>query len=161
MFSTFHSHTGTYLTNKNKGLLASSGGGGGENFRFQQRLSLLQVNIISDSLGLPPGDKEEILATASENPLQQLQQEFSSVYKIGRRVESSDFYIAPVTVKLPPTASGDVPTFQMVPLTKLVPAIAAQPAFRSAAPSPDHLHDIVDGCAFKDNPFFKVGCFQV
>ena len=58
-------------------------------------------NFISDSLGLDARAKEEILATVSENPLQQLHEEFSSTYKIGRRVESSDFYIAPVTVKLP------------------------------------------------------------
>ena len=76
-------------------------------------------NFISDSLGLDARAKEEILATVSENPLQQLQEEFSSTYKIGRRVESSDFYIAPVTVKLPAKKNGEIPTCQMVPLTKV------------------------------------------
>ena len=71
-------------------------------------------------------------------------------------MESSDFFIAPVTVKLPAKKNGEIPTCQMVPLTKLVPAKAAQPGFRSVLPkSPDHLRDIVDGCAFKDNQFLN------
>lgn len=85
-----------------------------------------------------------------------LHEDFSSKYKIGKFVKNSDLYIPPVTVKLPPSEEGQIRTFQMVPLTELVPAVVAQAGFGSHPSNSGLLHDFVDGSSIKDNPFFKV-----
>ncbi len=69
------------------------------------------------------------MTIVTDNQFVQLHRDFSTTYKSGKFVTTSDFYIPPVTVKLPHTGDGQVSTFQMVPLTELVPAVVQQTGY--------------------------------
>jgi len=113
--------------------------------------------MISDTYSLTQEEKEEIMDMINDNPFHRLHEDFSSKYKIGKFVENSDHYIPPVTVKLPARGDGHIPTFQMVPLTELIPAVFSQAGFASSAAvsEPGVLHDFADGSSMKENPFFQ------
>lgn len=73
-------------------------------------------------------------------------------------MKTSEKYIAPVEVKLPPNSEGAIRTFQYIPVTELVTAIASEPGFSGEARSKDNtdvLRDIKDGDAYRSNPFFQ------
>ena len=114
--------------------------------------------LFLETLEVNPEVKAKLLSTVENNLFTTLHEDFSSAYKIGKFIKSSENYVAPVKVKLPPSEDGRVATFQYVPVLELVPLIARQPGFGSKAspPSSDMLHDVQDGTAIEDNQYFKV-----
>jgi hypothetical protein len=92
------------------------------------------------------------------NPFVDLQEQYSSYYKINKQTENSPHYIAPREVKLPPNAAGKVCTFQYVPIIETVTAIISDPEFPRQTQTPTQeglLYDIKDGSAWKENKYFK------
>jgi hypothetical protein len=73
-------------------------------------------------------------------------------------VTNSKNYIAPREVKLPPDQSGAKRTFQYIPVTDLLVAIAGDPGFRQQKSShheEDMLYDFKDGNFWKTSEFFR------
>ncbi len=61
-------------------------------------------------------------------------------------------------VKIPVNSEGVVRSFQYIPITELVTAIASEPGFNpevQGAVNTDLLRDIRDGEAYRNNPFFR------
>jgi hypothetical protein len=92
-----------------------------------------------------------------DNPFVQLQEHFSSYYKINKETENSPHYITPIQFKLPRNAAGKESPFQYIPIIETVKAIISDPDFDSVcqAPAPDgYLHDLKDGSCWKTNKYF-------
>jgi hypothetical protein len=107
---------------------------------------------------LSPEVGGKIVSRIEKNPFVLLQQEFSTTYKINKFVNNSPFFIQPCEIKLPPNENGHVGSFQYIPVTELVTAIAASPGFKMARQThsgeEEILCDVHDGAALKSNEYF-------
>ncbi len=98
------------------------------------------------------------MSKIEENPFVSLHGDFSTVYKRKKFVKNSKNYIPPREVKLPPDNSGTKRTFQYIPVTDLVKAIAGDPGFKQELDFPkqrEMLYDFKDGAFWKNNDFFR------
>jgi len=71
-----------------------------------------------------------------DNPFVQLQEHFSSYYKINKETENSPHYITPIQFKLPRNAAGKESPFQYIPIIETVKAIISDPDFDSVCQAP-------------------------
>jgi|JFJP01.1.fsa_nt_gi hypothetical protein len=102
-------------------------------------------------------EKKIIAQKMANNPFIQLQQNFSSYFKINKEMESSPHFIPPLQFKLPRNANGKECPFQYVPIIETVKLIVSDPDFAKlhTEPTPDgYLYDIKDASTWKTNPFF-------
>jgi hypothetical protein len=114
--------------------------------------------FFSVARGVQEEDRKELLERLEENPFLSLQKEFSTSYKRKRFVKNTGNYIHPQEIKLPPNSSGEVRTFQYIPVTELLKAIADDPGFSRQpllASEDGMLHDVKDGAFWRDSEYFK------
>jgi hypothetical protein len=93
-----------------------------------------------------------------DNPFVQLQQHFSSYYKINKDTENSAEYINPVQFHLPRNLAGKKCPFQYVSIVDTVAAIVTDPGYENLprdSTSDGYISDFKDGSTWKNSTFFQ------
>jgi len=114
--------------------------------------------LVSAGIGMSREEISVLEDKMKENPFVQLQDNFSSYYKINKETENSPHYISPIQLKLPRNVAGKECPFQYIPLVQTISAIVSDPDFESLPrdTTPDgFLYDFKDGTAWKNNRYFQ------
>jgi len=122
------------------------------------RYHIKLILLVSAGAGMTVENIAEVEEKMRDNPFVQLQEHFSSYYKINKEAESSPHYISPIQYKLSLNSAGKECPFQYIPLIQTIAAIVSDPDFDALSQpqtSRGHLYDMKDGSAWRTNQFFK------
>ena len=117
-------------------------------------------------LGIDVGEKQLLLQELKESDTIKLSEEFTSVYKIQKVVQTNPAfkYVSPQQKKivLPPkdgSSEQKVIKYQFIPVSETLKHLLEDPGFDPEASNRSSedglLKDVKDGRAYRDNPFFQ------